>query len=206
MTDLAFRPLQSEDVKRCAELHLQAFPDFFLSQLGPRFLREFYRGFLDDPDAVTVVAETAGGDVTGVVVGTLEPRGFFSRLLKRRFVGFAAATALAVLRRPSRLPRLVRGLVYRGQVPLDVGGALLSSICVDPRAQSRGTGTELITRFEAIVRSCEMGAYLVTDHVDNDSANAFYLRSGWKLAGEYDTTEGRRMNCYVLLAREDHHE
>src|SRR5690606_4776428 len=103
--------MRREDVSRCAQLHVEAFPGFFLSQLGPRFLREFYKGFLADPDAITVVAETSSGEIAGAVVGTFAPQGFFSRLLKRRFLGFAFASFLVVLRRPTAAPRLLKAVV-----------------------------------------------------------------------------------------------
>lgn len=198
MADLALRPLRASDVQRCAELHIEAFPGFFLSKLGPRFLREFYRGFLSDPTAIAIVATAHSGTVVGAVVGTFEPQGFFSRLLKRRLVGFFLASIDAVLRRPNAAPRLLKAIAYRGQVPVHVSGALLSSICVDPQAQARGIGSQLISHFGMEVRSRGMAAYLLTDRDDNVSANAFYVRNGWALAASYETPEGRSMNCYVL--------
>lgn len=196
---VALRPAH---VDECVKLHLQAFPDFFLSQLGPRFLTEFYRAFLDDPDGLTGVAVHAG-HVRGVVVGTVRPDGFFSRLLKRRWPQFALASLALVLRRPATAPRLLRAVRYRGGVPLEVQGALLSSICVAPGSQGGGIGSSLIRHFERRVGEAGLGAYLVTDQVDNDATNAFYVRHGWRLAGSYTTPEGRAMNCYVLDALEE---
>lgn len=208
MAELLLRPLRSEDVGRCAELHVEAFPGFYLSRLGPRFLREFYKGFVSDPDGIAVVAATQSGEVVGAVVGTREPHGFFSRLLKRRLFAFAFASVLVVLRRPSAAPRLLKAVGYRGNVPLQVSGALLSSICVDPRSQAQGVGSQLIDRFESAVQQHinaddeqDMAAYLLTDRDENEAANAFYAGRGWLLAGSYVTQEGRGMNCYVLPRR-----
>lgn len=200
MTDLVVRELRAEDVAACADLHVRSFPGFFLSELGPRFLREFYRGFLGDPTALTVVALSADGSLQGVVVGTTSPHGFFSRLLRRRLLGFALASVLVVLRRPTAAPRLLKAALYRGQVPVEVDGALLSSICVEPSSQARGTGSVLISRFRDLAHSAGMGAYLVTDRDGNEAANAFYERKGWRLLDCYETPEGRKMNCYALSA------
>lgn len=198
MADVVVRELRESDVRECADLHVRSFPGFFLSQLGPRFLQEFYRGFLGEPSAITAVARTPEGTLLGTVVGSTQPAGFFSRLLRRRLLGFVLASLVAVLRRPTATPRLLKAVFYRGQVPIEAEGALLSSICVEPRSQSTGTGSRLIKEFERAAHAAGMGAYLVTDRDDNEAANAFYRRNGWHLAGQYETPEGRRMNCYAL--------
>jgi GNAT superfamily N-acetyltransferase len=174
-----------------------AFPDFFLSRLGQRFLREFYAGFVADPDAVTAVALDRDDVVRGVVVGSLRPTGFFARLLKRRWWAFVLASLALILRHPTHLPRLLAAVRYRGDVPLDVDGALLSSICVAPDSQGTGLGRRLLRAFEHSVDKHGLAAYLVTDRDGNEAANSFYRSNGWRLAGTYDTPQGRAMNCYV---------
>lgn len=197
MPDNRLEPLTRDQVGACARLHLAAFPEFFLSQLGERFLREFYNAFVDGPDAVTAVCLDQTGGVLGVVVGTLRPAGFFSRLLWRRWYAFAWAAAALALRHPRHVPRLLRALAYRGQVPIETSGALLSSICVAPHAQGLGVGTQLLRAFERRVDAEGVPAYLVTDRVDNEDGNRFYRRNGWRLEGSYETSQGRAMNCYV---------
>lgn len=189
------RRLQAGDVEEAARLHRASFPGFFLSSLGERFLREFYRGFLSDETAVTAVARDTSGRLQGVAVGTTEPSGFFSRLLRRRFLGFALASALAVVRRPSALARLVRGVAYRGG---GVGeGALLSSICVAPGDQGAGTGARLMIAWTAeAVRLGATAAHLTTDAVDNDLVRGFYARQGWRETEEFVSAEGRPMIVY----------
>ncbi|WP_416905410.1 hypothetical protein [Micromonospora echinospora] len=114
MTTVDLAPLTGHDVPAAADLHLRAFPRFFLSRLGAPFLREFYAGFVDDPDAVTVVSRGADGRLLGVVVGTVTPDGFFGRLLRRRGHRMAVAAVRPALRDPRAVGRLVRGIAYRG--------------------------------------------------------------------------------------------
>lgn len=192
------RALGSDDVADVARLHERAFPAFFLSSLGQPFLRQFYRGFLGDSSAVTVVAISAAGGIVGAVVGTTEPRGFFARLLRRQLVGLALASVRATVRTPRAVPRLVKATRYRGGAGKHVDGALLSSICVSPEGQGTGVGREILTAWEH--RAAEMGArtaYLTTDAVDNGPVNAFYCRSGWVVRSSYVTEEGRMMNVYT---------
>ena len=78
-------------VDTVVEIHLKAFPDFFLSFLGPRFLREFYTSFFLDSQGMGYIASVPDSQILGVIVGPLDPRGYFKRLLKRRWWAFCLA-------------------------------------------------------------------------------------------------------------------
>lgn len=197
------RTIHPADAAALAVLHRDAFPDFFLSSLGTAFLRQFYLGFADDPSSISTVAVLPNGEIVGSVVGTREPAGFFSRLLKRRLLPFAAISVRESLRRPRIIPRLLRAVTYRGDAGSPIDGALLSSICVRSDQQGKGTGSALMEQW---VRSAEQAgverAYLTTDADDNDPVNAFYRRLGWTLNDKYSTPEGRAMNRYMRSVAE----
>ncbi|HJP59775.1 MAG TPA: N-acetyltransferase [Gemmatimonadaceae bacterium] len=200
---MTVRPLEFADVASAARLHAEAFPGFFLSALGPAFLREFYRGFVTDAAAVTVVALDGSGSIVGVVVGSTQPGGFFKRRVRKQLLGFIVASVLAVVRHPRSLPRLLKAVRYRGEVPVDVSGALLSSICVSPNAQSAGVGRQLMDAWTNALREHGLSrAYLTTDRVNNEAANRFYVGAGWVCEAEYTTREGREMNCYSWRAEQ----
>ncbi|WP_163543773.1 hypothetical protein [Occultella kanbiaonis] len=189
-------PLSAADVASVARLHQASFPTFFLSQLGVGFLEQFYAAFLADDTAITVVARRPSGTVAGVAVGTTEPDGYFSRLLRRRWLQFGAVSARAAIRRPSTVPRLLRAVRYRGGTAPPAGGALLSSICVLPDA--RGAGAGLLAAWEAEATTAGASrAYLTTDAIDNDSVNDFYQRNRWVLDTQETTPKGRLMNRYA---------
>lgn len=195
--DFHIAPLAPEDVNLVVKLHLRAFPDFFLSFLGPRFLREFYLAFLMDPVGMAFVARNGQDGVVGAIVGPLDPRGFFGRLLRRRWWAFGLASVTALLQRPSSASRLARALVYRGEAPVGPVRALLSSIAVSPDAQGQGIGRALVQRWldEARSRGAR-GCFLTTDAENNDLVNRFYLSQDWKLESAYTTPDGRKMNRY----------
>lgn len=185
------------DVPALAALHRRAFPDFFLSRLGDQFLRQLYLGYTSDPDAVVSVARAPDGHVVGACVGTTHPSGFFSRLLKQRFIGFLGASLLVAVRNPQFAPRLLAAVTYRGDAPPGLDGALLSSLCVDPNSQNGGIGRALEEAW--CIRATELGArtaFLTTDADGNDAANRFYQRRGWNLTDQFVTRQGRRMNRY----------
>jgi GNAT superfamily N-acetyltransferase len=191
--------LTRADVRQLARLHQAAFPGFFLSNLGQPFLVQFYRGFLADQTAVTVVERGADGTVLGAAVGTTEPAAFFRRLMKSRWLGFVLASAGAVLRNPKAVPRLLRVVRHGGDVPAAAEGALLSSICVDPSLQAAGVGRQLLDAWTHEVASWGVhAAFLTTDADDNDLVNHFYQVQRWVLSGAYATREGRSMNRYTV--------
>lgn len=194
---LQLEALRARDVLAAARLHRAAFPGFFLSRLGEPFLAQFYRGFLNDPTAITVAATDQTGALRGVAVGTSEPAGFFARLLRRRWPGFVAASARAVLRDPAATSRLLRAVGYRGDTPPRISGALLSSICVDPQSRGQGVGGLLLEGWsrEAAARGAAT-AFLTTDAVGNDAVNDFYRRHGWTVDAHFETHEGRPMLRY----------
>jgi glycosyltransferase involved in cell wall biosynthesis/GNAT superfamily N-acetyltransferase len=195
---LVVRPMQPSDVSGAAQLHLEAFPGFFLSALGPAFLREFYRAHLWDAACISQVAvDGATGKLVGVVVGTVEPHGFYSRLAKHRWHRFAIPAGLHCIRRPRSIRRVVRGLRYRGHAHGAGGGALLSSICVSPTVQGQGVGARLIGAWsDAASLKGASAAYLTTDALKNDATIGFYLGQGWSDAAEFETPEGRRMKVF----------
>jgi colanic acid biosynthesis glycosyl transferase WcaI len=195
----SIEPLASRHIEPAVDVHLQAFPSFFLSSLGPHFLREFYASFLADRVGIGFVARSPSGDVMGAVLGPLNPQGYFKRLLRRRWWAFCLASVGAVGRHPTCLKRLLRAVFYRGEAPSGPVRALLSSISVSPSAQGHGVGKALVHRWvvEARRRGAN-GCYLTTDAEGNDAVNAFYRGLGWRLESAYITPEARRMNRYVF--------
>lgn len=195
-------PLQKLHLKPAVAVHLKAFPGFFLSFLGPRFLKEFYQSFIEDDAGIGLVGQDEStGQVLGVIVGPLVPAGYFKRLLKRKWWAFCLASITAVLKKPSVIKRLVRAVFYRGDTPANVEGlALLSSIAVSPDIQAKGLGSSLVHAFvEEVRQRGGKGVFLTTDADDNDKVNRFYQKLGFSLESSYSTPEGRKMNRYVLL-------
>ncbi|MFI4912706.1 MAG: GNAT family N-acetyltransferase [Sedimentisphaeraceae bacterium JB056] len=191
-------PLKEEYVEQMVDVHMQSFPEFFLTFLGPRFLKEFYSSFLHDRAGMAFVA-VEDGNVLGGVVGPLNPDGYFKRLLMRRWYAFILASLSAVIKKPSVMPRLFRAVFYRGDSP-DNGQprSLLSSIAVSPDSQGKGVGAALVNAWlEEAEKRESKGCFLTTDKENNESTNRFYKKLGWKLETSFATPEGRKMNRYV---------
>jgi ribosomal protein S18 acetylase RimI-like enzyme len=191
--------MTAADVAAVTAVHLASFPGFFLSFLGPAFLRQLYRGIVDDDSGIALVTER-DGRVAGFVAGTAQPPGFYKRLLRRRGWRFALAALLPALRGPRVIPRLLRAFVMpSASAAYGEGTALLMSIAVAPELQSSGAGKALTEGFAAEARTRgSVRVVLTTDRDGNDAVNDFYQRRGFVLSRTFTTPEGRAMNEYSL--------
>jgi ribosomal protein S18 acetylase RimI-like enzyme len=193
------RDATAADVSAMVEIHLRAFPDFFLSQLGSRFLRRLHAGFVRDSSGRAMVAQQ-DAHVVGYIVGTCSPERYFRDRLRREGFAFACNAVPGLLRSPSRTAgRLWSALRYRGERPPDLGnGWLLSSLAVDPQARASGVGSALVRAYCA--RAAAAGArwvYLLTDDSGNDEVQAFYERADFRLHSRIVRGGGRVMRVYV---------
>ena len=193
-------PLEGRGVARAlVDIHTAAFPDFFLTQLGSAFLAAYYSELAADPSAIALVARAEDGAPIGFAVGAMDPRGFYSRLFRRKWWRFALAAIPGLLRDPRRMRRVARATHHSGDNPggADVSG--LFSIAVSPSAQSGGTGRALVEAFIREARSRGARAiFLTTDRDGNDAVNHFYTARGFTLERSFETPEGRRMNEYWI--------
>jgi ribosomal protein S18 acetylase RimI-like enzyme len=188
--------MRNDDVPNVVRVHLTSFQGFFLTFLGPAFLRELYKGTLIDPSGISFVAEYEEG-ICGFVTGTTHPSGFYKRLLRNRWQRFALASVLPVLKQPSIIPRLLRVLSMPEKVNKQDGCGTLMSIAVLPEYQGSGIGKILVNGFfeEAVKRGCTK-VFLTTDRDNNDAINVFYQSLGFSIVRQYVTPEGRHMNEY----------
>ncbi len=193
------RRMTSSDVALVAGIHLSSFPGFFLTFLGARFLSLYYEGICAAPEGIAYVYQDTAGSPAGFVAGTSDPRGFYSRLLRRDWFRFFLASLAAMARKPSIVRRVGRAVFHPARSPAGKEVAGLDSIGVLPSLQGTGAGTKLVGAFldEARRRGCGK-VFLTTDRDGNDAVNGFYRRAGFRLEREYATPEGRWMNEYWI--------
>ena len=195
----SIKELKSADkntIRIIARLHKRAFPSFFLTQLGIPFLETLYTGYMEDKDSGIIVAESKG-KIIGFIAYSKDYSRFYKGLLKNHLIKFAFCSMSAAIRHPSFIKRLLGAFKKSDSVVKEEKYVELSSICVDPRIESRGLGSKLIDYLKGIV---DFNAYayinLETDAEDNEGANHFYVKNGFKLARTFTTAEERRMNEY----------
>lgn len=192
--------MQEDHVPEVVRVHLDSFQTFFLSFLGPRFLRELYRGVCSFDKGIGFVSLTPDGKVTGFVVGSTDPSRFFRVMIKRRWWKFALGSVAGVLKKPTIIPRLLRAFLYPARTPAGDHIALLMQIGVSRTSQGGGVGAKLVRAF--IDRARDRGAQrviLTTDADGNDGVNSFYQKLGFRKSRGFTTPEGRAMAEYEYL-------
>ena len=183
-------------------LHLSAFKGFFLTCLGPRFLRLVYSDFIVNTSGFALVAKRSG-HIVGFVVGTSQPSEFFRTVLLSRWWRYGLAALEGIRRAPfGVIERCFSAVLYRGEEPGAVSArpALLSSLAVDPNFTGGRIGSALVSAFvaEAVRANCD-SVYLVTDHDANERVNRFYLSCGFTLLDRISRRSGRVMNRWLML-------
>ena len=197
MKTISLRSMRTADLEKVVEIHLKCFPGFFLSFLGPRFLKLYYKAILDFSQ-YAFVAERAGS-VAGFVTGIDNGFGFFRVILKTRGLQFAIAAVPTVLRKPTIIPRLLRAFKKGNSSSADGSPSVtLTFIAVDQAQQGTGTGQQLMQHFESIVRNDGFKRIFLETNADNNEAVCrFYERRGYSIVRTYVTSEGRRMHEYA---------
>lgn len=187
----------SSYIRNVAYLHRQAFPDFFLTQLGISFLETLYLGYIEDLNSGIIVAEDESNNLLGFIAYSTEYSQFYKNLIKHHIVKFAFYSILAAIRHPSYIKRLVGAFKKSEEVERTEKYVELASIGVNPNSEGKGIGSKLIDYLKEIIDLKEY-AYinLETDADNNEGANRFYRKNGFELARTYITSEGRRMNEY----------
>lgn len=196
---MIIRAATIRDLPGVAATHLAAFPGFYLTELGRRFLINYYALILDTNKGIIWVAEE-DGRIFGFVSGFLKPAAFYAKL-KRRKLQFLVAALPALVRKPRRAVRFVANfrrtrMMSREDRP---GSAELSSLCVVPGNRRKNVGRELVTAFNRAARSLGAGTVvLTTDAYLNDQVNHFYKKMGFFLIKTFEAQPGRWLNEYGL--------
>jgi glycosyltransferase involved in cell wall biosynthesis/ribosomal protein S18 acetylase RimI-like enzyme len=192
---LRVRRARRADAEAMARIHREALPTAFLPSLGLPFLTRLYRALAQDRDGVALVAEKGHG-VVGFATGVTSVKGFYRRFFLRHGVPAAVSIVPQVLKRPGILAHALETARY----PEGVDGlpeSELLSIAVRPDSASKGAGRMLA---EGILgglarRGAERVKVVVA--VENEGANRFYERLGFRLATQIRVHKDEVSNVWV---------
>lgn len=193
---MIIRDATEGDLPEIVAVHQKAFDGFFLTRLGPAFLKELYNAFAFRAGGVLRVLCSEDGRVIGFAGGTVEPGSFFRSLKREKALAFVLRALPGLIKNPVLvLKKLWYAVFYKGEKPSTLSeAALLSSIGVVPEMAGQSLGKKLLADFEAVVGTKGVDSlFLTTDKCGNDNVVAFYLKSGYEVESEFVQADGRKM-------------
>lgn len=192
---IAIRKAAVNDVDAIVAIHQQAFPDFFLTTLGTRFLQLYYKCMCCCNDAVTLCAEE-DGVVKGFATSSYYSQGFNTSLIKKNLFKFGIMGVELLFTKPKAILRLAKNLDKKadGNAVEDKGEyAELYSIAVKPGNQGSGIGKKLLIATEEDVAKHNSRISLTTDYYNNEKTIGFYHSLGYQDYYEFTTYPDRKM-------------
>jgi len=192
---IAIRKAAVNDVDAIVAIHQQAFPDFFLTTLGTRFLQLYYKCMCCCNDAVTLCAEE-DGVVKGFATSSYYSQGFNTSLIKKNLFVFGIMGVELLFTKPKAILRLAKNLDKKadGNAVEDKGEyAELYSIAVKPGNQGSGIGKKLLIATEEDVAKHNSRISLTTDYYNNEKTIGFYHSLGYQDYYEFTTYPDRKM-------------
>ncbi len=170
----------AKDIDHIVKIHQRAFKGFFLEQMGPIFLKNYYKYIYKYHGSIALVAQDDKKNILGFCVGFKNPSNFYKffysnkiQLIPSIFIGF--------LRRPKILISILRNIFRvnsEANIESNENQFELSSIGVDPN--SKGIGGILLKEFIEIVRSKGSSEIvLTTNKFGNNKVHNFYKSHGF---------------------------
>lgn len=195
-----------EYINQIVDIHLLAFEGFFLSFLGKGFLKQLYLGFMSNENS-NIIITIEGDKVIGFLAYSQDMSSFYKYLIKRKLILFAWYSALAFLKNPRILFRLLGAFGKSDEVKRNEAYIEIASIGVSPLEKGKHIGTKMIN---CLKENTDFDKFkyisLETDSIDNEYTNNFYKKNGFTIHRIYKTREGREMNEYRYVQERGNYE
>lgn len=196
-TNKETRLLNSIDAAHLANLHLKAFPNFFLTTLGEQFLKTFYKSILDSPKGFGV-ALFEDDRLLGFAIGTEQTEGFYRNLVLQNGLSLFISSLNSFIHYPIKALRIIKNLTSGNKAYQLNGGGWLLSICTNPEHWGKGVSKTVLEKFEEEAKKRNLEKiWLTTDFLNNERANSFYLKTNYQLFTTFVNSNKRKMNLYV---------
>ncbi len=192
------RPMTMRDIERVAFLHYKAMGNSLWAQLGQRFLREIYRGLVNNHHFLGFVYEEEG-QIEGFIAGSTNS----SSMMRRVFITRAPRLTIAAilgLREPAVAKQLLQTARYfsLSSENLDSNVSAESLFCsFTPKLRGkRISGHINKVLFDTLYAKGHKQVKITTE-TDNNGANRQLQRWGFKSMGTFHFYN-KEMVTYVL--------
>jgi ribosomal protein S18 acetylase RimI-like enzyme len=189
-----YRIINEDEFTSISIIHKYAFPDFFLTSLGIKFLNDYYKATLKNENTIAICSLDEHGIINGFAVGSLISKGYHKNLFIKNFGIFSYRAVILLFTKPLAILRLANNLDKRPNINDDGNYAELLSIGILPELKGSGIGNELLLNFEkeVIARGAKKLA-LTTDSENNDRVVSFYKKNGYEIFYSFITYPSRKM-------------
>lgn len=189
----SLRPVKQDNVSGVVNIHIKAFPDFFLTSLGSSFLKTYYSSVIKHSTGIGVCM-TESNRVIGFAVGTSCSNGFHKRILLSNLLQFTYQLFRVFFLKPKSIIRLFSNLEKKTKIDIPPFSAELLSIGVDPSHKGQGVGKILLDAFEKEAREkLSKAVLLTTDYYNNHATIKFYEKCGYSVLCDFIAYPNRKM-------------
>ncbi len=204
MASFTIRNARKEDLPIISRIHIEAFPNFFLSKLGCRFLKTYYNQYLIRNEVLLVSTDSNDRPV-GFIAGLNDSKGYY-RGLKKGWYKFIFSISISMLNYKliilcmRKALSVLRFSAVNKEVVIYEKFHELTAIGVQPSYQGSGIGRMLLSehvRKMSLAGNVE-GIFLVTDHSDNKKVHNFYESFGFVVSSTFKQGKDRIMSVYML--------
>ena len=187
-------------IKEVVEVHMSAFPNFFLSSLGSSFLKTYYH-YLAQHQRGNLIVAMEDSRVVAFAAAATESKGFNTSLLKKNLFAFGCRSIILLFTKPRTIVHLAKNMSKTSvDVDDDENYAELFSIGTSSVIQGKGVGSKLIKQLETQLKNKGVNKIsLTTDVLDNEATLAFYKKNGYGVLYEFVAYPNRKM--YRLIKR-----
>lgn len=193
---LQSRKLGLSDIHAIARIHREAFPNFFLTSLGLKFLTQFYKHVIAQ-DLCIAIGVFNASELVGFCIGTKKKAGFYKQVFASGFFDLFISSVFKLVFNPKKVQHLLRSLSAKETSdPQIMDSASILSICVSPKFKKKGIGKILLGLFEKDAFQSGDMVTLTTDADRNDDVNSFYSSNNYEVRGSF-LQGSRRMNIYI---------
>jgi Acetyltransferases len=187
-----------EDLNCIANLHIECFPNYFLTKLGTDLLAKYYKEFITDKDIFIVYEEK--GQINGLLVGTPDSNMGRHAFIRHNFISLGKRVIWLCIRFDKDTIKRINLLnALRTKKKINVGTECseirLLSICVSNQSRGNGIAEELIDVFEKRLIKAGFNSYGLTVYKDNQRANRFYQKAGMQMERETETEYKYKKAC-----------
>jgi len=192
------RKANESDLDRIVKIHMDAFPGYFMTELGKAFMFQYYKTILLYNYGIVLVYEDEQG-IVGFVTGFYKPNFFYKRLKLRKFI-IGVTVLMPLIKNPRLCYRLLstyRRTDQNTNRRVEEHLCELSSIGVMSNLENRGVGQKLVHAFiNEAKKYGPTSVYLYTDVSSNDRVNLFYQKLNFNIDRSFESFGNRNMYEY----------